>query len=63
MAEAMGMMNALYFGGDEENITEEMMSHEGVFLMETAGDEKTAYYLERMLNESGPDDNVLHIGK
>lgn len=63
MAEAMGIMNVLYFGGDEEKITEEMLGHEGVLLMESAGDEKTAYYLERILHESGPDDNVLHIGK
>ncbi|MFH5836205.1 metallophosphoesterase [Proteiniclasticum sp. C24MP] len=63
MAEAIGMLNVLYFGGDEDQLTEEMRLHEGFRLMGEVGDEKTAYYMQRILNESGPDDNMLRIGE
>lgn len=61
MAEAIGELNVLYFGGDENEINKEMLEHDGFRLMEGSGDERTRYYMDRILTESGPDDNFLHL--
>ena len=61
MAEAIGELNVLYFGGDESLMNEEMLAHEGFRLMKESGDERTRYYLERIFQEKGPDDNYLHL--
>ncbi|WP_312652612.1 metallophosphoesterase [Proteiniclasticum sp.] len=61
MAEAIGKLNVLYFGGDEDKVTQEMLSHEGLKIMSKYSEDRSAYYMDRILNEIGPDDNRLSI--
>ena len=61
MAEAVGKLNVLYFGGDEDQATEEMLSHEGLKIMNKYSEDRSAYYIDRILNETGPDDNRLSL--
>ena len=61
MAEAVGKLNVLYFGGDEDQVTEEMLSHEGLEIMNKYSEDRSAYYIDRILNETGPDDNRLSL--
>ena len=61
MAEAVGELNVLYFGGEEDLFSEELLEHPGVKLLLQRENTKTAHYVTRMLTEEGPDDNVLFI--
>ncbi len=61
MAEAIGKLNVLYFGGDEDQVTYEMLSHEGLQIMKKYSEDRSSYYIDRILNEQGPDDNRLSI--
>ncbi len=61
MAEAIGKLNVLYFGGDEDQVTDEMLSHKGLKLMEEKSEGRSAYYINRILSETGPDDNRLSL--
>lgn len=61
MAEAVGKLNVLYFGGDEDQVTEEMLSHEGLLLMRKYSEDRSVYYVDRILKEKGPDDNRLSL--
>ncbi|SFN27722.1 metallophosphoesterase [Proteiniclasticum ruminis] len=61
MAEAVGEMNVLYFGGDEDLFTEKLLDHPGVQLLKERENTRTSQYVTRMLEEDGPDDNRLFI--
>lgn len=61
MAEAVGELNVLYFGGEEDLFSERLLQHEGVKLLLRLENTRTSYYVTRMLEEEGPDDNVLFI--
>ena len=61
MAEAVGELNALYFGGDEDQFSEKLLHHPGVQLLLLRENTRTSQYVTRMLTEEGPDDNRLTI--
>lgn len=61
MAEAVGELNALYFGGDEDQFSEKLLRHPGVQLLLLRENTRTSQYVTRMLTEEGPDDNSLFI--
>ncbi|SDI45030.1 metallophosphoesterase [Proteiniclasticum ruminis] len=61
MAEAVGELNALYFGGDEDQFSEKLLQHPGVQLLLLRENTRTSQYVTRMLTEEGPDDNRLFI--
>lgn len=61
MAEAVGELNVLYFGGDEDQFSEKLLRHPGVQLLLLRENTRTSQYVTRMLSEEGPDDNRLFI--
>lgn len=61
MAEAVGELNVLYFGGEEHLFTETLLSHEGVQLLLKRKGTRTSHYVDRMLQKEGPDDNHLFL--
>jgi 3',5'-cyclic AMP phosphodiesterase CpdA len=61
MAEAVGELNILYFGGDEDLFSQDLLEHPGVKLLLSRENTRTSNYVTRMLTEEGPDDNHLYI--